>query len=585
MGIELIRRNALQALRPPPSIATADWIERNIFLPAESSATPGRMKLWAYQRGICDALDDPTIERVTVAKSARIGYTALLGGIIASYVSNAPAPILAIQPTADDARDWSVELEQVFEASPALRGLLSDEADETGRSTMMARRFPGGSLKFLAARAPRTLRRHTAKVLCLDEIDGFEATAEGDPIALAEMRTQTFRDRKILAGSTPVFDYGAVTRLYAKSDQRVYEVRCASCGDFSEIAWRDIRWNDGDPDSAHWICPANGCVIEERHKPAMVAAGRWRATAPDVRGHAGFRVNALISPHHNARWGKLAAEFLIAKQNPQTLQTFTNLVLGEPWRTEGEDLDEHELFNRRQPFNMGALPEDVLFLTLGVDCQDDRLEATILGHGRADIYVLQHTVHWGPIDGDAVWQELDALLREQWQHPHGGTLRIDAAVIDSGDGGHSDIVHRFTRPRFGRRVVSGKGVAGFSRPFLQRSGTKGANLWLVGVDAVKSQLFARVARNSGIHFSVALEPVFFEQFASERRVVKYTRGTPQARFERIPGRRAETLDCVVYAWAARSLIGMNLDRRAEELTSAAAPPPRSTVVRSAWLNR
>jgi len=584
MGIELFRRNALRALRPPPSIPTADWIESNIFLPAESSATPGRMKLWAYQRGICDALDDPAVERVTVAKSARIGYTALLGGIIASYVSNAPAPILAIQPTADDARDWSVELEQVFEASPALRGLLSDESDESGRSTMMARRFPGGSLKFLAARSPRTLRRHTAKVLCLDEIDGYEVTQEGDPIALAEMRTQTFRDRKILAGSTPVFDYGAVTRLYAKSDQRVYEVPCASCGDYSEIRWADIRWNDGDPESAHWVCPANGCVIEERFKPQMVAEGRWRATAPGVRGHAGFRINALVSPHHNARWGKLAAEFLIAKQNPQTLQTFTNLVLGEPWRTEGEDLDEHELFARRQPFSLAAIPEDVLLLTVGVDCQDDRLEAVILGHGRNDIFALEHRVFWGSIDGEAVWQDLDSLLREQWPHPHGGTLRIDAAVIDSGDGGHSDIVNRFTRPRFGRRVASGKGVAGFSRPFLQRSGTKG-NLWLIGVDAVKSQLFARVARNAGIHFSDALEPVFFEQFASERRVVKYTRGTPQARFERIPGRRAETLDACVYAWAARSLVGMNLDRRAEELASAAAPPPRPTVIKSAWLSR
>jgi phage terminase large subunit GpA-like protein len=585
VGIEIIRRNALQALRPPQRISTADWIEANIFLPAESSATPGRMQLWPYQRGICDALDDPEIERVSVAKSARIGYTALLGGIIASYVSNAPAPILAIQPTSDDARDWSVELEQVFEASPALRGLLSDEADESGRSTMLARRFPGGSLKFLAARSPRTLRRHTAKILCLDEIDGYEVTQEGDPIALAEMRTQTFRDRKILAGSTPVFDYGAITRAYAKSDKRIYEVCCPSCGDFSEIQWADIRWNQGDPESAHWVCPANGCVVEERFKPQMVAAGRWRATAPEVRGHAGFKVNALISPHHNAKWSKLAAEFLVAKQNPQTLQTFTNLVLGEPWRTEGEDFDEHELFARREGFSLATVPEDVLFLTLGVDCQDDRLEVVTMGHGRNDIYVLEHRVFWGPIDDEAVWQDLDSLLREQWQHPHGGTLRIDAAVIDSGDGGHSDIVNRFTRPRFGRRVVSGKGVAGFSRPFLQRSGTKGQHLFLVGVDAVKSQLFARVARNAGIHFSDALEPVFFEQFASERRIIRYVRGVPQARFERVPGRRAETLDGCVYAWAARSLIGMNLERRAEELASAAAPPPRPAVIRSNWLNR
>jgi phage terminase large subunit GpA-like protein len=148
MGIELIRSRALKALHPPADMATADWIEANIFLPPNASALPGKMKLWAYQRGICDALDDPGIERLTVLKSARIGSTALLSGIIASHVANAPAPILAVQPTADDARDYAVDLEGVFSASPALRGLLSDEADDTGRSTMLNRRFPGGSLKF-----------------------------------------------------------------------------------------------------------------------------------------------------------------------------------------------------------------------------------------------------------------------------------------------------------------------------------------------------------------------------------------------------------------------------------------------------
>lgn len=584
--LDLVRRRALQALRPPADMATADWIEANIHLPQTASALPGRMKLWAYQRGICDALDDPDIERVTVMKSARIGYTALLSGVIASYVSNAPAPILAVQPTADDARDFAVDLEQTFEASPALRGLLSDEADETGRSTMLNRRFPGGSLKFLAAKSPRNLRRHTAKILALDEIDGYEISQEGDPIALAEMRTMTFRDRKIIAGSTPVFDYGPITRTYEKSDKRIYEVHCPSCGDFSPIRWADIHWNEGDPDSAHWICPANGCVIEEKHKPQMVAAGRWRATAPDVRGHAGFAVNALISPHHNARWGKLAAEFLLAKQSPETLQTFTNLVLGEPWTTDGEDLDEHALFNRREPFGLASIPEDVLFLTVGVDCQDDRLEAVIMGHARSDVFVLDHRVLWGPIDGDAVWLDLESLLRETWSHPRGGTLKIDAAVIDSGDGGHTDLVHSFTRSRFGRRIVSGKGVAGFSRPFLQRSGGKGqAALWLVGSDAVKSQIFVRLARGSGFRFADTLEAVFFEQLSSERKVVRYTRGVPQARFDRIKGKRAETLDACVYAWAARSLIGMNLDRREEELATAAAPVARQTVVKSAWLSR
>ena len=64
--------------------------------------------------------------------------------------------------------------------------------------------------------------------------------------------------------------------------------------------------------------------MDESHKPAMVEAGRWRATAPDVKGHAGFRLNALVSLLHNARWGVLAAEFLKAKDSPELLQVFTN---------------------------------------------------------------------------------------------------------------------------------------------------------------------------------------------------------------------------------------------------------------------
>lgn len=579
--LERIRSTALQSLRPPANLPLAQWIESTIFLPASASAMPGRMKLWAFQRGWCEALDDPEIERVTVLKGARIGYTAWQSAVIANYVANSPCPIIALQPTADDARDYSVELESMFAASPDLRGLLTDEADDTGRSTMLARRFPGGSLKFLAAKSPRNLRRHTTRFLAMDEIDGYEAGQEGDPIKLAETRTMTFRDRKILAGSTPVFDFGPITRAYLQSDRRVYECPCPSCGEFSEIKWADIHWPEGDPDAAYWACPASGCIVGERHKAAMVEAGRWRATAPEVKGHAGFAVNCLISPHYNARWGKLAAEFLQAKRSPETLQVFTNTILGEAWKTEGDDFDEHDLFNRREAFTLAAVPEDVLFITTGTDCQDDRLETVIMGHGRSDLYILGHRVCWGPIDGEAVWQELDGLLKESWPHPFGGTLRVDAACIDSGDGGHKDTVNSFTRPRFGRRVVSIKGVSGFSRPFLAKSGSQ--LLWLVGTDAVKSQLFNRVSRGTSIHFAEDLAPIFFEQFASERRIVRYARGMPQARFERIKGKRAETLDATVYAWAARQLIGQNVERRAEEVASPAAPQRLPAISRSKWL--
>jgi len=42
---------------------------------------------------------------------------------------------------------------------------------ETDRNTILSRRFAGGSLKIVPARAPRSLRRHTARLLFIDEAD------------------------------------------------------------------------------------------------------------------------------------------------------------------------------------------------------------------------------------------------------------------------------------------------------------------------------------------------------------------------------------------------------------------------------
>lgn len=50
------------------------------------------------------------------------------------------------------------------------------------------------------------MRRHTARVLLVDEADGMEVTSEGSPLALAERRTLTFPDRKVVIGSTPLFE-------------------------------------------------------------------------------------------------------------------------------------------------------------------------------------------------------------------------------------------------------------------------------------------------------------------------------------------------------------------------------------------
>ncbi|MDD3798427.1 MAG: phage terminase large subunit family protein [Novosphingobium sp.] len=136
--------------------------------------------------------------------------------------------------------------------------------------------------------------------------------------------------------------------------------------------------------------------------------------------------------------------------------------------------------------------------------------------------------------------------------------------------------------RYGRRIVAGKGVAG-NRPALQMSKSKGTRLFLVGVDGIKASLLQRLSRGRSIRFSNTLTEEWFEQLASERRIIRYLRGRPIRQFVRIAGRRAEALDCVVYATAARELVTANPDRREEELASRATPKRAPSVIRSKWL--
>jgi hypothetical protein len=141
-------------------------MEEHIRLPAGDAAVPGRIRLYGYQRGVADAIGDPLIERVTVIKSARIGYTTLLVGALANYVHNDPSSLLCLLPVKDDARNFVVsQVEPVFAESPVVRAKLdAPKSHAHDRDTMLFRRFVGGSLRVVSAEAQRNLRSHAARI-------------------------------------------------------------------------------------------------------------------------------------------------------------------------------------------------------------------------------------------------------------------------------------------------------------------------------------------------------------------------------------------------------------------------------------
>lgn len=86
-----------------------------------------------------------------------------------------------------------------------------------------------------------------------------------------------------------------------------------------------------------------------------------------------------------------------------------------------------------------------------------------------------------------------------------------------------------------------------------------------------------------ITFFDELSVDYLDQLKSEKLVTKYSRGHPVRTWEVISGRRNEGLDCLAYATAAKSLIGIDPDRREADLASITGPVKRPRVIKSAWL--
>jgi phage terminase large subunit GpA-like protein len=242
---------------------------------------------------------------------------------------------------------------------------------------------------------------------------------------------------------------------------------------------------------AYIVCPNCGCAIDESHKSSMVEAGEWRVTAPEVEGHAGFRLNSLISMFRNERWGILAKKFLEAKNNPFRMMVFENSTLGKCSKQSIDNIDPLSLQAKTENFGPNNLPPEVLMISSGVDVQNDRLEVCFLGWSSVwQPFVLGYVVIHGSTIEQKTWSELDKLLATKWRHPHGYDLPVEATAVDyggtgSGSESRPQAVLNFTNPRMHRHIYAVKGVGGPSRrPLWVQSFSKKAHRGIMWVHSL-----------------------------------------------------------------------------------------------------
>ncbi|MGL4686617.1 MAG: phage terminase large subunit family protein [Commensalibacter sp.] len=577
-----LRKSIKLNLSPPPILSLSEWAAIYAYLSKETSAQTGRFEAYAYQIGIMDAITDPTVEKVSVMKSARVGYTKIMDHVIGYYAHQDPSPILIVQPRVEDAEDYSkTEIAPMFRDTPVLQKIAPDPKTRSGDNTLLKKIFKNGaSIALVGANSPGGFRRITVRIVLFDEIDGYPvggAGSEGDQIALGIKRSETFWNRKIVAGSTPTIKgLSRIEKLYNEGDQRRFYVPCPHCGEYQVLEWggKDkpygIKWDkdiEGKPlpESAHYVCKAYGCVIEENHKPAMLSKGEWRAEKP-FKGHASFHIWSGYSLLPNARWSLLVEEWLRVQNNPLDLQTFINTTLGEVYEDRGEGALSEIILARRAEQWEGEVPTGVALLTAAGDTQDDRVELEVVGWGRnEERWSIAHIVVDGDPEGPSLWDEVDKILKRQWYRADGRPFAVKAACIDSG-GHHTQRVYEFCRERLGRKIwaIKGESARGGQRSPVWPSKrptrrTRGFRPYIIGVNAAKDIIRARlhlpkppdgVPSPGYMHYPADRDLSFFAQLVAERSVRKMISGKEVRIWEQTPGRANEALDLAVYSYAA-----------------------------------
>ena len=297
----------------------------------------------------------------------------------------------------------------------------------------------------------------------------------------------------------------------------------------------------------------------------MVKQGEWRPTAPFKGKRA--TLNGLCSLFHRAKATKHDCTKRLPSFWTRNIEASNRSKLGRIRfsRTRGKSRRNRSaspLLARCEPY-AGKVPEDAVVLTCGVDCQDDRLEAEVVGWGLKECWVSS-TKPSRLITNPATWSQLEQWITQPWEHEwvHRALPPDDRHRLSVEDR------VRLLQTARGESVLAIKGC-GANRPIKSRPAVATAKVVQLGVDSAK-ELYSRLkieeAGAGYCHFPIGngYDDEYFEQLTAEKAVVRIKNGMKTRTWQKTRARN-EALDVRVYALAAFVNLNANLDQLAKSL--------------------
>ena len=569
----LIENIVKEVLAPAEDLTVAEWADKYRILSRESAAEAGKWDTnrTPYMKEILMCITDIETKKITMMCSAQIGKTEMLLNVLGRYMHLDPCPILFVQPTVDDAKSFSKErVEPMIRDTTILKKLIS-KTNKREEGTVQEKMFPGGYVRFVGANSPSGLASRPIRITLLDEIDRFPLSArkEGDPVKLAERRTNNFYDSKNIRVSTPTDDATSkIQLLYLASSQEEWCLPCPFCGEYQPLDFEQMKYLDlEEPELECKFCGHSSQEKEWKSKRQL--NGKWIAKFPVEKEHRGFHLNALASPW--VTWKEIVKEFLEVKDDDFQYRTFMNTVLGKTFSVNLEAAMDYEaIYETREDYG-AELHDDVVILTAGVDVQDNRLEVEVVGWGyEYESYGIMYRDFPGDPGKEEVWQQLDTFLKKKFYFKNKKYLTIAATLIDSG-GHHTGSVYKYVykKEKRGIYAIKGKGAWGVNiLNGFRKTTKKGApqiNLLSLGVNALKDLTYSRLSILEGAgkcHFPKASTQGYgidyFKGLTAEVKVKKSTPRGMKIAWEILDGRRNEPLDLRNYNTAAIELIPIDL---------------------------
>lgn len=503
------------------------------------------------------------------------GKTETINNMVGSDIDIDPCPILMLQPTLEMGETWSKDrLATMLRDTPSLRGKVMESRTRNANNTILHKSFPGGHITIAGANSAASLASRPIRKCYFDEVDRYPQSAgtEGDPIALAEMRTASFPDAVTVMTSTPTIKgVSKIEKAFEASDKRYWFCPCQHCGHAQTLKWAQVKWISDDNLTEIWYeCEQCLKPWTDAQRQAAIRAGKWQATAP-FKGVRGYHLNGIYclfapqKPHKN-RLQQMVSGFLKAKEGGKyTLMVWVNTFLAETWEDDAERVESGDLMARREDYNAETIPDGVKLVTAGVDIQKNRIEVEVDGWADGEeSWGIEYRVFAGDTLKPEVWDEVDSFLQNvTYKTAKGRELRITAAAFDSGF--YAPQVYHFCKPRFARKFWAVKGGNQAGAPLvgaMTRGNRMKCPVWRVGTDTAKDIIYGRLrlkepgpgymhyTRDEKAHF----DQTYFKMLTAESVKTKTIKGFPIRYYEKEPGARNEAIDLRVYALAALAIL-------------------------------